>query len=174
MSDSAEKTSEVTSEIGEEVIEILIDDLSEDEISKALRIVEAVLFAAEEPLDVNSITPHLPTGYPIADFLVKLQSDIAARKEQLLRTKVAEEAKAAREAAAQKAKAEASERACAMSEAGSRMLVELVMRFTPRLVNTSDTVDAVWQHIHHAFMQLVTKGDLPETDGRSASALRHR
>ena len=42
MSDSAEKTSEVTSEIGEEVIEILIDDLSEDEISKALRIVEAV------------------------------------------------------------------------------------------------------------------------------------
>ena len=106
--------------------------------------------------------------------LVKLQNEIAARQELLQRTKLAEEAKVAREAAAQKARADASERACAMSEAGSRTLVELVMKHTPRLVNTSDTVDAVWQHIHHAFMQLVTKGDLPETDGRSASALRHR
>ena len=42
MSDSAEKTSEVTSEIEEEIIEISINDLSEEEIAKALRIVEAV------------------------------------------------------------------------------------------------------------------------------------
>ena len=83
MSDSAEKTSEVTSEIEEEIIEISINDLSEEEIAKALRIVEAVLFAAEEPLDVNSITPHLPSGYPISDLLVKLLGDYDARGVQL-------------------------------------------------------------------------------------------
>ena len=43
------------------------------DIAKSMRIVEAVLFAAEEPLDVNSISPHLPSGYPISD-LAKLES----------------------------------------------------------------------------------------------------
>ena len=79
MSDSAEKTSEMTSEIEEEIVEILIDDLSEEDIAKSMRIIEAVLFAAVEPLDVNSMSPHLPTGYPIADLLVRLQGDYEAR-----------------------------------------------------------------------------------------------
>ena len=63
--------------------EILIDDLSEQDIAKSMRIVEAVLFAAEEPLDVNSISPHLPSGYPISDLLAKLESDYEARGVQL-------------------------------------------------------------------------------------------
>ena len=83
MSDSAEKTSEVTLEIDEETLEISIDDLSEQDIVKSIRIVEAVLFAAEEPLDMNSISLHLPSGYPISDLLDKLESDYEARGVQL-------------------------------------------------------------------------------------------
>ena len=83
MSDSAERTSEMTQDTDEETLEILIDDLSEQDIAKSMRIVEAVLFAAEEPLDVNSISPHLPSGYPISDLLAKLESDYEARGVQL-------------------------------------------------------------------------------------------
>ena len=83
MIDSAERTSEMTQDIDEETLDILIDDLSEQDIAKSMRIVEAVLFAAEEPLDVNSISPHLPSGYPISDLLAKLESDYEARGVQL-------------------------------------------------------------------------------------------
>ena len=83
MSDSAERTSEMTQNIDEENLEILIDDLSEQDIAKSMRIVEAVLFAAEEPLDVNSISPHLPSGYPIGDLLAKIEIDYKTRGVQL-------------------------------------------------------------------------------------------
>ena len=83
MSDNAERTSEMNQDIDEETLEILIDDLSEQDIAISMRIVEAVLFAAEEPLDVNSISPHLPSGYPISDLLTKLESDYKARGVQL-------------------------------------------------------------------------------------------
>jgi len=83
VSNSAKRTSEMTQDIDQETLEIFIDDLSEQDIAKSMRIVEAVLFAAEEPLDVNSISPHLPSGYPISDLLAKLESDYETRGVQL-------------------------------------------------------------------------------------------
>ena len=61
-----------------------------------------------------------------------------------------------------------------MTDAGVLILVESVAKFQHRFDNTSDKADAVWQHVHAHFMKSVTKGELPESDGRSAAALQKR
>ncbi|MEC8476519.1 MAG: SMC-Scp complex subunit ScpB, partial [Pseudomonadota bacterium] len=60
--DSAERTSEMIQDIDQETLEILIDELSEQDLANSMRMDEADLCAAEEPRDVNSISPPLPSG----------------------------------------------------------------------------------------------------------------
>jgi glycine/D-amino acid oxidase-like deaminating enzyme len=105
--------------------------------------------------------------------LARLEEQLEILQESLVVARRTEEAK---QAAAEKKTKQAAEQAAAdahMSEAGACELVELVMlRMNARFVNKSDTVDAVWAHVHKEFMKLVEKGDLPATDARPVAALK--
>ena len=106
--------------------------------------------------------------------LARLEEQLETLQESLGAARRAEEAK---QAAAEKKAMQAKEQAAAeahMSEAGACELVELVMKMNARFVNKSDTVDAVWAHVHKLFMQLVERGDLPSSDGRPVGALKLR
>ena len=85
---------------------------------------------------------------------------------------------AADKAAAEKKRlekaAEKEEETRNMSEAGAMQLVTIRLKYQSRFDNTTDKADAIWAHIHDEFIQLVEKGDLPSTDGRSAQALQTR
>ena len=64
----------------------------------------------------------------------------------------------------------------AISEAGALHVVDLwtSLKFQTRFNNSSDTVHAIWEHIHVDFMKAVERGDLPFTDGRGVKALRKK
>lgn len=66
-------------EAAPEAESLSMDDLSDAQVAEAVRIVEAVLFAAEEPLDVNSIGSHLADGFPVAELIARLQDDYKDR-----------------------------------------------------------------------------------------------
>ena len=103
-----------------------------------------------------------------------------AKTERIAAVKVLEEAKALAAARIeadlkkQQQAAEKAEMSKPMTDAGVLILVESVAKFQHRFDNTSDKADAVWQHMHAHFMKSVTKGELPESDGRSAAALQKR
>ena len=106
--------------------------------------------------------------------LAVLSNTIALQGQKLAEERAREELKA--KAAAEKAKAAAAlrEAESPMSEAGSLVLVELVMMAQGRLCNTSDKVDDVWTHIHTSFLKEVENKSLPLSDARSKEALRSR
>jgi segregation and condensation protein B len=54
-------------------------------IGEAMRIAEAMLFAAAEPLDESEIARRIPDGVALADVLAKLKQDYAARGINLVR-----------------------------------------------------------------------------------------
>ncbi len=53
--------------------------MSEDSPGETLRMVEAVLFAAEEPLTLDAIGAHLPDGAPVKALLEELAASYEAR-----------------------------------------------------------------------------------------------
>ena len=76
-SDAADAPDAVDAE--NEVVEISLDALGDADKAGAQRIIEALLFAAEEPLDVKSISQHLPDGYPVLELINLVQADYAER-----------------------------------------------------------------------------------------------
>lgn len=52
---------------------------SEEDLAEQKRMVEALLFAAAEPLDEKSIADRLPAGAPVADLIEALASDYESR-----------------------------------------------------------------------------------------------
>ena len=57
----------------------------EEERAEELRILEALLFAAEEPLDEKALAARLPAGIDVRALLLELQADYAARGVNLVR-----------------------------------------------------------------------------------------
>ena len=57
----------------------------EAERAEELRILEALLFAAEEPLDEKALAARLPAGIDVHALLLELQADYAARGVNLVR-----------------------------------------------------------------------------------------
>jgi len=56
-----------------------------EERAEELRILEALLFAAEEPLDEKALAARLPAGLDVRALLMRLQADYASRGVNLVR-----------------------------------------------------------------------------------------
>lgn len=61
------------------------DQTEAEERAEELRILEALLFAAEEPLDEKTLSARLPAGVDVHALLTQLQQDYAARGVNLVR-----------------------------------------------------------------------------------------
>ena len=57
----------------------------EEERAEELRILEALLFAAEEPLDEKALAARMPAGVDVRALLIHLQEDYASRGVNLVR-----------------------------------------------------------------------------------------
>jgi len=64
---------------------VIVGDKDKNERAEALRILEALLFAAEEPLDEKVLANRLPAGADVHALLVQLQKEYAPRGVNLLR-----------------------------------------------------------------------------------------
>ena len=64
---------------------VVVDNTEAAERAEELRILEAVLFAADEPLDEKALTGRLPAGADVHALLVQLQQEYASRGVNLVR-----------------------------------------------------------------------------------------
>src|SRR6202047_2995174 len=64
---------------------VVVDNTEAVERAEELRILEAVLFAADEPLDEKALAGRLPAGVDVHALLVQLQEDYAPRGVNLVR-----------------------------------------------------------------------------------------
>ncbi len=64
---------------------LTLDDIEPEQQREYLRIIEAVLFAAVEPLDVKTIAARLPDNVPVADLVELLIADYEPRGVTLAR-----------------------------------------------------------------------------------------
>jgi segregation and condensation protein B len=64
---------------------VVVDNTEAVERAEELRILEAVLFAADEPLDEKALAGRLPAGADVHALLLQLQQDYAARGVNLVR-----------------------------------------------------------------------------------------
>lgn len=106
--------------------------------------------------------------------IAQLQRELEVHAKQLEDIQASEEKKAL--AAAAKAQRDAlnSEASRHLTEAGAVKLVKIKIKYDPQFNNTSDTSDAVWEHVHAEFAKAVSDGELAESDLRSAQALKLR
>ena len=64
---------------------VIVGDREQVERAEELRILEALLFAAEEPLDEKTLASRLPAGVDLRSLLAELQGEYAARGVNLVR-----------------------------------------------------------------------------------------
>ncbi len=64
---------------------VIVGDRERPQRAEELRILEALLFAAEEPLDENTLAARLPVGADLGALLVQLQQDYAHRGVNVVR-----------------------------------------------------------------------------------------
>jgi segregation and condensation protein B len=64
---------------------VVVDNTEAAERAEELRILEAVLFAADEPLDEKALAARLPAGADIHALLLELQQEYASRGVNLVR-----------------------------------------------------------------------------------------
>ncbi len=64
---------------------VIIGDRDEEDRAEELRILEALLFAAEEPLDEKTLAARLPAGVDAHALLLRLQREYAPRGVNLVR-----------------------------------------------------------------------------------------
>lgn len=64
---------------------VIVGDRERPERAEELRILEALLFAAEEPLDEKTLAARLPAGVDVRALLTQLQQDYAGRGVNLVR-----------------------------------------------------------------------------------------
>jgi segregation and condensation protein B len=64
---------------------VIVGDKERTERAEELRILEALLFAAEEPLDEKTLAARLPTGIDLRALLAQLQKDFESRGVNLVR-----------------------------------------------------------------------------------------
>ena len=64
---------------------VVVDNTEAVERAEELRILEAVLFAADEPLDERALAGRLPAGADVHALLLQLQQDYASRGVNLVR-----------------------------------------------------------------------------------------
>ncbi len=64
---------------------VIVGDRERAERAEELRILEALLFAAEEPLDEKTLSARLPVGADVRALLAELQNEYASRGVNLVR-----------------------------------------------------------------------------------------
>jgi segregation and condensation protein B len=64
---------------------VIVGEREQAERAEELRILEALLFAAEEPLDEKTLAARLPTGIDLRGLLAQLQKEYASRGVNLVR-----------------------------------------------------------------------------------------
>jgi len=71
--------------VGDELVEEMADDSVPQDRPEELRLIEALLFAAGEPLDEKTLRSRLPEGVDIASAMRRLQAEYAPRGVNLMR-----------------------------------------------------------------------------------------
>src|ERR1043165_9142062 len=71
--------------VGDEVVEQMADEHAPQDRPEGLRLIEALLFAAGEPLDEKTLRARLPEGVDIAAAMRRLQAEYAPRGVNLVR-----------------------------------------------------------------------------------------
>jgi segregation and condensation protein B len=64
---------------------VIVDDKNAQERAEELRVLEALLFAADEPLDEKALARRLPAGIDVHSLLKQLQQEYAGRGVNLVR-----------------------------------------------------------------------------------------
>jgi segregation and condensation protein B len=64
---------------------VIVGDKDANERAEELRILEALLFAADEPLDEKTLAARLPTGVDVLSLLLQLQKEYALRGVNIVR-----------------------------------------------------------------------------------------
>jgi segregation and condensation protein B len=64
---------------------VIAGDKNEEERAEELRILEALLFAADEPLDEKALALRLPSGVDVRELLLQLQKEYALRGVNIVR-----------------------------------------------------------------------------------------
>jgi segregation and condensation protein B len=77
------REAELMSNVAE--MRVIVSDREEEERAEELRILEALLFAAEEPLDEKSLAKRLPAGIDVNALLAQLQQEYAPRGVNVVR-----------------------------------------------------------------------------------------
>jgi len=77
------REAELMSNVAE--MRVIVSDREEEERAEELRILEALLFAAEEPLDEKSLAKRLPAGIDVGALLAQLQKEYAPRGVNVVR-----------------------------------------------------------------------------------------
>jgi segregation and condensation protein B len=71
--------------VGDELVEEMADEAVPQDRPEELRLIEALLFAAGEPLDEKTLRSRLPEGVDIAAAMRRLQAEYAPRGVNLMR-----------------------------------------------------------------------------------------
>jgi segregation and condensation protein B len=71
--------------VGDELVEDMADEPTPQDRPEELRLIEALLFAAGEPLDEKTLRARLPEGVDIASAMRRLQAEYAPRGVNLMR-----------------------------------------------------------------------------------------
>src|SRR4051812_8502028 len=71
--------------VGDELVEDMADEGAPQDRPEELRLIEALLFAAGEPLDEKTLRSRLPEGVDIAAAMRRLQAEYAPRGVNLMR-----------------------------------------------------------------------------------------
>lgn len=78
-----EGEAEMISNVAE--MRVIVGDREQEERAEELRILEALLFAADEPLDEKALAARLPGGLDVRALLLQLQKEYAPRGVNLVR-----------------------------------------------------------------------------------------
>src|ERR1043165_6474131 len=71
--------------VGDELVDEMADEPTPRERPEELRLIEALLFAAGEPLDEKTLRSRLPEGVDVASAMRRLQAEYAPRGVNLMR-----------------------------------------------------------------------------------------
>jgi segregation and condensation protein B len=71
--------------VGDELVDEMADEPTPQDRPEELRLIEALLFAAGEPLDEKTLRSRLPEGVDIASAMRRLQAEYAPRGVNLMR-----------------------------------------------------------------------------------------
>lgn len=145
-----------------------LENKHERKESQVMKLIEKSRSKALKQRELELKATYEKDAASLADTILSVQNELKEAEKAASELQALE----ARKEFERKENAEANR---AMSDAGAVALCELVLgKHGKAFSNFSDSSEKVWQHVHADFMAMVEAQELPESDGRSAAALRTR